>query len=375
MRLLFYYSSISNGSAPTGTCWEKSEACSQHPLMVNFHTEGLAWMLEKMAEEKIVDEYVVILESAKSPGKGKFKNGMPFYTVPHIDDSLSLWREDDVVWARGGFRSWPPVLERANREKKWLLFYRAATHRLKWVFWDVILDDLSDVHYQDAGGRFVYAFNKPVRPEYFKLNNRAVVCFDVILNASHIHDRKGQFKGIQAAIEYKKLFNQDLRVLLPGGFYHGENTNKIHGWISRERLIVELPGMVPRPQLAELMNQCKLYVHLGGGGQNDRGALEAMRCGLPVMVARKEFFPSFVTSHPQFSTVLDCHENPIEVAKAIHQKLSEYQPSWKPQVSAYYEQCNGDEVVLENMRQLFSFIRSHPKADRPAIINHFTETS
>jgi glycosyltransferase involved in cell wall biosynthesis len=365
MRIVFYYTSLSSGQ-PTGTNWARSEQRTQHPLFTGFPTEGLAWLLEQLKRTGVIDDYIVVLESANSPGRGTLPDGSSWFTVPHINDTLSLLQEGDVIWARGGFRPWPPFLEQMNKEGRWVLFYRAATNRGGWPYWDVILDDLIETAFQDERKRLFLPFHKPVRPEYFSPDYRQVPVYDVVLNASHIHDRKGQYKGILAAIEYQKMFGKKLRVLLPGSYYHGFYTNQIYDWVEAYQLAVTQPGMVPRQRVGVLMNQCKLYVHLGGGGQNDRGALEALRCGLPVVIGSPNYFPPFMSRAPH-SIIIPDYDNPYSVANALKNKLDNYLPQWKRDVAEYYDLVNGDNVTVNCMKELLTFIAANPRPDRAKI--------
>jgi len=54
--------------------------------------------------------------------------------------------------------------------------------------------------------------------------------------------------------------------------------------VEHQKLDVAITGMVDRSALNAIYNKTSLYVHLGGGGQNDRGPIEALSCGCNVLL-------------------------------------------------------------------------------------------
>lgn len=367
MKIVYWYTSVGNAGGPT-VRWDKT-APTQNSIALSIESEGFWFLWKTLLERKILDEVVIVIESARYPGVVKWKDNFTCYVVPHIIQSLPLLGPGDVLFARGGFRTWFTELQKMNEEKRWVLFYRAATHRLKWPFWDIVIEDLTDKHFVH-GNRIHYRFNKPISPEFFSFDNNCERDFDVMLHASHIHDKKGQWKGVDAAIAYREKFGRDLKIVMPGGFYGGANTRAAFDKIKAYRLNVATPGMVQKTTLAKLMNRSKLYFHLGGAGQNDRGNLEAMLCGCRQVIGNPVFHPPFVWNNEEISAVVSDH-SPMNVADKIDLMLKEWNPSVPPKVAAYYEKENGFEVTVSQMKILIDFLKRNPVPDREAAIKEF----
>jgi glycosyltransferase involved in cell wall biosynthesis len=370
MRLVFLYTNLRAASCGCDRDWIREATLSSNPYAVNFWTEGIGWWIAELKNRGVIDDYIVFMESTISPGRYPLAYGSEFWTIPHMNDIAKYIRSDDVILARGGFRPWPPFLQAMNERKQWVLFYRANTHRGKWPYWDVVLDDLISAPAR-YGDRLHVDYVKPVTPSLFYPMPGLKRRWDIIVNASHIHEKKGQYKAIDAVASFKKNFGKDLSVYLPGGFYGGEGTRKIPEVIKKHSLKVALPGMVSRVELRKQYNQAKLYVHLGVGGQNDRGCLEAMACGLPVMLATPDRFAPFVSKNSEFCTVLPNVQNPQVVAQALADFLSRYDEKIHSRVRDYFVKENGEEVAVSRMTRLFSFLRSHPVADRKAILHEY----
>jgi len=195
--------------------------------------------------------------------------------------------------------------------------------------------------------------------------------FDVCVGASHVHDRKAQWRTIEIIATYKKLFREDLRCILPGRFGHGVKTNLLRENIKSARLDVAMPGMVPRDKVRELMNQSHLFVYMGMGGQNDRGPLESLRCGTPVIISNPSRHCPTVYQNRRFCTIIRNWGNNKECALQFKEALDRSRNSSdiRKECSNYFESVNGMEtVVIPEMRKLFGIIKNNPIPDiRPLI--------
>ena len=65
-----------------------------------------------------------------------------------------------------------------------------------------------------------------------------------MFHASHIHDKKGQWKCVEAVIEYEKKYGSKLSGVMPGGFYGGEKTRQAFDKIPKYKLALWTPGMI-----------------------------------------------------------------------------------------------------------------------------------
>lgn len=361
MRLVFLYTI--DGQAPTGSGlpWDpKAETGNRFALALP--TEGYFAMLKGMLEQKIVDEVLVVIESTRSPGSRILADGMTCYVVPEIAHARALLRDGDVIFCRGGFRSWFPFLEEAAREGRWLLLYAANTGRARWSFWDVVFDDIAGRNFVDGGGRVHLDFRKPVNEQIFHYEETPKN-YDLCIGASRVHDKKGQWRGVEAALAYRNRFGRDLRCVIPGPWSHGEKTNRILKKIGRHKLDISCVGNLPREDLADLMRRSRVFAHLGSGGQGDRGPIEAMACGCPVIIG----FPSYHapwTCNPEACDVPPDPDDYDAIAAAIHKRLNLAGCS----TAAHHREMAGiEEAVLPRMARLFSILRGHPRADRALI--------
>lgn len=344
MRLIFLYVSHSRASS----------------FIEILKTEGYWWLLKRLLETGIVDEVLVVMtcRQRKTFSYGKKFNGV---LVRGLEEVEALFRPGDVVWCRGGWKAWAVYLERWAKKGMWLIIYAANTGRQRWTFWPVVFDDLGDTTYVDPRGRFQLAWKKPTNPELFNLKVVDRV-YDVCIGASHIHDRKGQWKVIKVLIEHQKLFNRKLKCVLPGRFTHGTRTNMLLQDIKKNRLVVDLPGMVPRNHVAALMSKSKLFVRLGGGGQNDRGPLEALCCGCPILLETPKRHAPFISLRPDF--IVQNPDNLQALAKQMEDVLRLDSPEVYPSVFQFHEEHSSVEnVILPEMRKLFGVMREYPVAN------------
>jgi len=368
MRLVYIYTC--DGAAEYGYPYdlEKAPVTTSH-YAKTFDTEGTYFLFKRMLEEKIVDHITVFIEGARTPGVWKaFGPDMPMYVVPSIASVEKYLRPDDILYVRGGFRSWYPLLEKVCGDH-WTLFYGAATQRWKWLFWDVIFDDLVAENFLDESQRAHIVFHKPTNPTLFKLIKQDKL-YDICVGASHIHDKKGQWRTVSALVEHRRKFLKDLQCIMPGRFFHGTHTNLIPKVIEDNELEIEFPGMLQRVDMAKIYSRCRLYVHLATAGQNDRGPLEAMRCGTPVLIGFPQYHPPWMGKAPGISELAKRPNDPVQTAVDIHEMLQ--RAAEKKDVFEYHEKVTGiDQVILPSMDRLFTFFRNNPKKDRPALWREF----
>jgi len=318
-----------------------------------------------MAERRIIDEALVVIESRDRPGYRAYSDRVDCLVMPDITKSLGEFiRGNDIIWVRGGFKHWHDWLARMHELGFWLMVYAANTGRQKWRFWDVVFNDLEGRNYVDEVGRVHLDFRKPVNDEIFYLNPMPER-WDVMIGASRVHDRKGQWRVIDALATYKELYKEPLRAVLPGPFSRGVETNRIRDKIHFHNLPVDVTGELPREDLAVVMNSSKIFVGLGTHGQGDRGPIEAMACGCPLLIGYPQYHAPWLTGNMRYALISSNPENPIIVAKEMRKMLDNYTPDLRSKVSKYREQCAGMiTAILPRMARLFSFFKGHPRADR-----------
>jgi hypothetical protein len=369
MRLIFLYTA--DGQAATGTMpkWDINAAANNHYAR-QLPEEGYFCMLRELVKRGIIDECMIVVESTHGTGTIEFEKGLYCHVMPEINYLDALLRPDDVIWCRHGFRSWFLFLNRCRDAGRWMLFYGANGGRERWRVWDVIFNDLQGKDYIDPWGRVNLDFRKPTNHTIFFCNPLEEQKFDVMIGASHIHDKKGQWKVINALIEYKRLYGSCPRCVLPGRPYRGDKTNLMYSLISQNSMNVTKTGMLPRRSLADIMRQTKIFVHMGSG-QGDRGALEAGLCGCYLVIGQPQYHHPAMTKEFKYCWAEESGNDSEQLAIGIHTLLESIQdlsPAQKASISGYYRhQFGADSFLLSKMNNLFYFIKGH-KPDEKAML-------
>lgn len=343
-RLVYLY--VSDGAADPDhiPIWSARDLTA-NSFAMQFGTEGFGYLFKKFIDTKLFDEILVVIESNRSPGMIKLYQGIDILVVPHIECLWPFLRGDDIMWARGGWRSWWKFLNEWHNGNRWLLFYRAASNRGAWTFWDIVLDDLTTESTLDEYDRFCFPINKPTNPELFYPTDCEKI-YDVCVGASHIHDKKGQWRILDILTEYEKQYHETLHCVLPGSIHRGEKTSRL---VNLKHDSIEFTGMVPRPDMNLIYNQSKLFLHLGASGQNDRGPLEALACGTPVMISHPEFHAPFLQTNvcPVMPFVFDIYpDNPDLAARQIRGALGMLRNFNRNTFATWYEQQNGIQTKI-----------------------------
>ena len=368
MRLVFLYTRFGASNIQ----WDPKKK-TENFYAVNINgllSEGYFYMLKEMLEEKIIDDLLIFIESAKSSGS-TYIEGVKCYVTPQIEYVENYLKEDDVIFVRGGFKTWFPFLNKMKAQKRWLLLYAANTGRQRWKFWDIVFDDLMGKHHYDRHNRFFYDFKKPVHERIFYPMKTERI-YDICIGASHIHEKKGQWKTVEAIIKYKEMFNKSLKCIMPGRGNRGANTKNINDKVRDLQLDITFSGMVTRDVVCKIMNQSKLFVYLGGGGQNDRGPLEALRCGTPIMIANPPNHSPIVYRNPQVCETVRDSENFELVASKIRGCLKNSSEGKREYTTSYFQSsCGLNEVIIPDMRKLFDIIRANPVPDIKPLIKEY----
>lgn len=351
VKVVFLFAS--NGAAPPGAIkeWNPKDNCD--PSYTQHHShEGYIQMLGKLWEEGVINDLKIFYESNRGPGLAEFYPGVYGEVTPNISFIDKYIDNDTIIFVRGGFRFWHDWLK-SKKGKNWLMLYAANTGREKWPWWDIVLHDLERVNFIDKQERYWHYFIKPIDQELFH-PMKFVDQYDICVGANHIHDRKGQWRTIHAMIAYRQLYGEDLRAVLPGSFRRGVETNYIPYLIAENNLSVTFTGMVPRKIMATLYNSSRLFIHLTTHGQNDRGPLEAMACGCPIMILTPERHSPIVKAY-----AIGKNDH-IENARTIHNIISTWKPELRSSIQKYFY-CESDfeNVILPRMRELFLFMSNH----------------
>jgi len=359
MKLIIFYSSR---GARNSQVWD-AKAISRNPFAIQYTTDGYAYVGDRLIETGVVDEVATFIESARHCGHIQISDKHKVYTVPYISCVEEFIQPGDVLFVRGGWKHWAPFFAKWSRDN-WCMYYGAGTPRSHWAYWHAILYDFID---QPRVGKEhpVFPFTKPIHPRVFFPIKDMEKEYEILLNSCfHIYDKKGQYKFIEAAVAFKKLFGRDLSILLPGGAYRSTHTNTIPDVIKQNKLNVTMPGTVPREQLNMLINKCKLYVHLGYGEQNARSALEAMRCGLPLYIASPQLWPKFVSANSAVTKRCSNPNSAETVAREIHKMLEDIDTGLYGGSTEYFEKHNSPEITVTQLAHLINIMKVNKYPDQ-----------
>lgn len=360
MRLVFFYVSWKHGYGE-GIDW-KTDHESDNFFSKRLEEEGYCLLLRHMLNHEIVDDVLVLIESKSDPGRF-WPMGMSGHVIPSIENAWYFIKDDDIIWVRGAWKHWHDVLIEFQEAGHWLMLYAANTGREKWPFWDIVFNDQINQPKMDSAGRLQYPFRKPIQEDIFFPKDLAFPKnqeYDIMIGASHVHDKKGQWRMIDALIKYKEIFGENLKAVLPGEFKRGFETNNIVRKISDNDLTVELPGMLERKDLARYMNRTRLFVHLGSHGQADRGPIEAMACGCPVMIGYPQYHTKWLAESETACFLCHTPNDPEKVARDIYLTLPKAIERRRHAFEAY---CANSLVngALPDMIKLFSLLALSPE--------------
>ncbi len=332
---------------------------SSNRLAINARTDGMVYMLNRMAEQGMIEGADIYIQANSSFGNVPHTKHCNIYVIPWPELNIH-YQPGDVILVRGGFKSWIPFLQQVrSKRENWILFYAANTANTRWPFWDIVLDDLSS-NSVIVNERYHFAFSKPINEEIFTYKPDIQKKFDICVGASHIHRKKGQFRVVQAAVEYEKLIGKKLKLVMPGGFLRCVTNSLIHEL--QKSVDLYIPGPLSRNNLCQLYNECRVFVHAGVGGQNDRSLLEALRCGLSSVIVNPSRWAPWVDLNTV--AIRKSHSwEPHSITKQIHTQIlfTKHLESLKPRdIHQYYNQTNGvDTVCIPKMERLLDFIEDN----------------
>ena len=337
--------------------WD-SDKVATNGLVSSFPEQGYFYMFKRLVEKKVLAETLIIVKENRGTGSIEYCPGVTGYAVPNFLALDEVLKDGDILLIRDGFK-WLDDLKKLKYRGYPLLFYAAASARKKWDIWDIILEDCDDKilegSWTDKHGRLHMPFYKPVNPEVFYPQNE-ILQYAICIGASHIHDRKGQWRVIDALVEYKRKWGVNLTAILPGRFYSKEKTNQIRDKINEHQLNVVLPGMVSKEEMRRIYNSSRLFVSPGTSGQNDRSILEAMRCGCPILFVGRKARPPFLYSQdsPAFETTNI--DKPELLAEDIRSTLHALTTESRNETRNHFEKRNGSAVVLRQMERILAAI-------------------
>lgn len=361
MRVVYLF--MSKSSCPDNS-WNPGSNCAEYftDEETGIYSEGTFYMLVSMLRHGIIDDLTVFYESCNGTGKADWGYGIKGYVVPHVKHIDGYLRKDDVIYARGGFRSWHDWLV-SKKDKHWLINYSANTGRQRWKFWDIIFWDLEKVNKIDRLQRYWMYFRKPTHPKLFYPIFDQKPIYDVCIGSSHIHDKKGQWRVVNALLEHRNMFGTELKAVLPGAARRGVKSSSMYQMVKNERLNIDVVGMLPRNKMAErVYNASKVAVFMGTHGQNDRGPLEALACGTPLIIGSPRYHSPVTYENSNITMVPSDIDDPGGLIMLMRESIKKWNFDKRKKVYEYFvDNCGLHNIILPEMGKLFDIIRKNPK--------------
>jgi glycosyltransferase involved in cell wall biosynthesis len=332
----------------------------------DFYREGYFQLLQKLVDQGTITDLKVYFESNVEPGIAHWVKGDGVHceVVPEIRFIDQHIKEDTVIWARGGFKHWHDWLTK-YKDKNWLMLYAANTGRERWTWWDVVLDDIGMSNTVDDYGRYLFPFIKPIDDEFYQYKD-IPPRFDLCIGASHIHDRKGQWRGIKVMRELKDVFQENVSAVMPGAPRRSERTLEMLQSI--HDVDVVLPGHVHKKDLAVLFNESKLALFLGAHGQNDRGPLESAACGTPLILGSPSYHTKLLDDY-LISTKVPDLDDYNGIASMVRKILNIYEyPDALKRAKQSVSQTFRERLGMEHSVDRFAFLLDFMGNTKPALI-------
>lgn len=333
-----------------------------------FHTEGQYNLFKELIKRNIIDKCSIVIESGIDSGYKQLCDGIDCYVVPRLGDILPYINDDDILFMRGGWKSWIPVVEKFVAEDRNLLFYAANTGRGRWPYWNIVADDLHDYHYTGKNDRLYWYYRKPMNQDIFYHDPKVETKYDLMIGASHVTDKKGQWRAIEMLVNLKNTYDLNPKSVLPGAMRRGAHTNELIQNIKKHGLNVDVVGMLPREKLADLMRSTRTFFHAGAGGQNDRGPLEAMACGMYVGVHSQKYHAPLVYKN-KYLTFINKYNEIHVAADKLYDTL--FLRKDRQVIADYFiKECGLDKCV-NDFTKLINFLKNNPTRNQKELLNHY----
>lgn len=377
MRVVFLFMAQGNATPGTST-WKPDHPCDEK-YHRDFAHEGYFKLMGDLLEKGVINELCIFYESNRGHGVAKWVDHPNAFcaVVPEIRFVEKYLTEDCVIFVRGGFKHWHDWLLK-RKYKNWLMLYSANTGRQRWNWWDIILDDMTMRSRLDGHDRLWIPFIKPIDDDFFTplgfTPENTPPQIDIMMGASHVHDKKGQWRVLKVLQAYEKKYGRRPTAVLPGAPRRGVMTN----WLLEEiqnSWNIPMVGHLNRSSLRILYNSCRIALFLGAHGQNDRGPLEALSCGTPVMLGSPSYHSSELRRIPSVFTLNDVNnfKSTAQILSFLDQKDT---GSNKTFTALEFRKKLGYKKSFSWMSYLFSFLeiqRTPTKIAKEALLNTFKE--
>lgn len=240
------------------------------------------YIWDKLLETKVFDKITTIFEVGSGFGTTLIKNNPNNRVcfIPHISEVFKFIEPDDLIFVRGAWIWWKNVISKLAKEH-YLIYYRGGRKIFRHWKWSLVLDDIRSHNYMDKWKHTNIFYPKCINEDIFNYNPSAKKNYDIILPGEVKHS-KGQWRVLEAVGRYKKIYGHQPSICVVGKIKEYVDFNKIK---KKYKLNIHYKGVVDRNRLCKYYNMSKIYVHLGKNEQGPRTTLEAIRCGLPILIS------------------------------------------------------------------------------------------
>lgn len=351
MRVVYLYTR--HGAAGKDTIsdnWKPPAKCGEYYDKI-VYGDGTFKLLHELYKNKVIADLRVFYESNRAPGKANWIPGVYCCVVPEIKFVKPFIREDTIIFVRGGFKTWHDFLV-PYKNKNWLMLYAANTGRERWTWWDIVFEDRDNLNMIDKYNRYWNFYIKPTNEDIFHPLDREIK-YDFCIGASHIHDKKGQWRVIESLVRYKTLFGKNVRCALPGAARKGTKSNSINPKIKKYGLNVNVTGELTKEKLCELFNESKYFIHLGTHGQNDRGPIEALACGTPLIIGSPRYHSPIINN---VAVIPNDINNFDAIARGMYGAKKFYNRNLKKQWYDYYIENHSFQKCYDRIKYILETV-------------------
>jgi hypothetical protein len=334
-------------------CYVRHRRFSQEQLQ----TDGHYTLIQELAKRGLIESAEIVLENYTAPAPAVLADlgRVQVIETPRIETVTP----GDIIWVRGSWKPWIPWLEK-HAPTRWLIYYAANTGRGNWPWWDVVLWDLGGGSKLGQLGKLWWTYVKTVAPGFRNLDHEEK--YDVCVGASHIYDRKGQYRILPIAKRFRELAGRDLKVIMPGSFYCRERQTQA---MKTELLAGKWPnitvtGWRTRAQMVDVYNQSRWFYAATCGGQGDRCVMEAGMCGCRQIIGLPKNHAPYTYETPWVSFVPSGGPDDFESIAQFLAGPDPYHPT-RREVAAYFRRFGGMDAAVESLRPLLAHMSTHKK--------------
>jgi hypothetical protein len=320
-------------------------------------TDGHYTLMRELARRGLVDEATIVCDNyARPPEVLDREPQFQVLSLQGLDDLRPA--PGDVIWIRGAWKPWIPWIER-YAPSCWMWYYAANAGHHAWPWWDVLLWDMAAGNREGSEGKLWWHYRKTVSPEFRLLDLPEE--WDVCCGASHIYDRKGQFRILPVCRRFKELTGRDLKVVMPGAFYSRERQTEA---MRAEMLAgqwpnITVPGWMDRAKMVEVYNRSRWFYAATCGGQGDRCVPESGMCGCRQIIGLPKNHPPYAYEESWVTYVPPDQDDTDAIAE--HLAGPDYWHSSRGEVAAYFQREAGLDIAIEYLRPLLEHCRGRAK--------------